>query len=119
MVDRRLYRTFMVVTKYLMFFVSVVYFVTSIGAVLDKDVTYLLLLIKVPAWIVAYGILLSKVFGYCVTHRIPMYYMLETNLIFILRSHFGGSQAFYLWLFSVLFALYLLAIYITNKQCKP
>lgn len=111
MVDRKLYRTFMIVTKYLMFFVSVIYFITAICAVLDKDVTYLLLLIKVPAWIVAYGILLSKVFGYCVTHRIPMYYMLATNVFFVLRSHFGGSQTLYVWLFSVLFALYLVTIY--------
>lgn len=101
-----------------MFVVSVVYFITSIGAVLDKDITYLLLFIKVLAWIVAYGILLSKVFGYCITHRIPMYYMLTTNLIFVLRSHLGGSQQFYLCLFSILFVTYIITIYITNKKCK-
>ena len=51
MLNKNLYRKFLLTTKYLMFVVSVVYFVTLVGAFLDKDVKYLLLLIKIPAWV--------------------------------------------------------------------
>lgn len=118
MLDKNLYRKFLLTTKYLMFVVSVFYFVTLVGAFLDKDVKYLLLLIKIPAWIVMYGVLLSKTLGYCFSHRLPMYYMLSCNGIFLVRHYIGGSNGVYIAIACALFLLYLLLIPITNKRCR-
>ena len=117
MIRKGQYRSFLIITKYLMFIVSVVYFITSLLACVDADVKYLLLIIKIPAWIVAYGVLLSKVLNFCVLHRIPMYYMLLCNIIFILRSHLGGIDTIYLCIHIVLFMAYLLTIFVLKSKC--
>lgn len=82
----------MLVTKYLMYIVSIVCFVTLIGAFMDKDVKYLMLLIKIPAWIVVYGVFLSKIFNYCFAHRLPLYYLLSCNALYLTKMHVGGSN---------------------------
>ena len=118
MVNKRLYRKFNILTKYLMFFVSLVYFTTMLVALTDGDVKYLLLLIKVPAWIVAYGVLLSKVFGYCLAHRLPMYYMLSCNLLYVVRSHTNADSSVYIWILCVVFVVYLVSLYLVNRKCR-
>lgn len=118
MLNKHLYHRFMLITKYIMFVVSVVYFVTLLWSFQDRDVTYLLLLVKVPAWIVAYGLLLSKVFGYCFAHRLPMYYMLSCNLLYIIRHYLPLTNHFYIIATCVIFVVYLVSIYISNRLCK-
>lgn len=119
MLNKNLYRKFLLTTKYLMFVVSVVYFVTLVGAFLDKDVKYLLLLIKIPAWVVIYGVLLSKTLGYCFSHRLPMYYMLSCNGLFLVRQYVGGSNSIYIIVACAIFVTYLILIPLTNKKCRP
>lgn len=99
-----------------MFFVSLVYFITMLVALTDGDVKYLLLFIKVPAWIVAYGILLSKVFGYCLAHRLPMYYMLSCNILYIIKSHTNIDNTIYIWILCVVFVVYLITLFIVNRK---
>ena len=119
MINQHLYRRFNVLTKYLMFFVSLVYFATMLVALTGGDVRYLLLLVKVPAWIVAYGIILSKVFGYCLAHRLPMYFMLFCNILYIVRSHLPSVDGTpFIVILCIAFPAYLIAIYLTNKKCR-
>lgn len=121
MVNKSLYHKFMLITKYLMFVVSVVYFITIILSILDNDVFYLLMMIKIPAWIVAYGILLSKVFGYCFAHRLPMYYMLSCNVFYIIRQYLHLSSQLSLWCVCIIFIVYIVTLYHANKHsscCK-
>lgn len=117
MIEKHRYHRFMLITKYIMFFVSIVYFFTLLWALMDRDVTILLLLIKIPAWVVAYALYLSKVFGYCFSHRLPLYYMLSCNLLYIVRAHLPLTNTIYIWATCIIFAAYVITLFISNRLC--
>lgn len=118
MINKKLYRNYFLLTKYLPFCVAVIYYICSIISCFEVNTLYLILLFKCPLWCTIYGIVTSKVYKLCVLHRIPLYYMVLCNLIYIVKVDVYYNQILYLILYTISFIAFLFTMYIVKLKLR-
>ena len=75
------YKLFLFINKYLPYIISVLYMVNTVFTLFGIDLIFLSILGGLSILPVLYFISVSFTFGYCVYHRLPLYYIIVNDLL--------------------------------------
>lgn len=109
----------LIVLKYSPWFISIGYFIQLILSTFGIYSFLLSETIGIGIVPIVVLLLFSFQFGYCVWHRLPLYYVLTTNIINAFDFYFGipVPNKWMLIIYLILFAIFaLVGAYIKNKH---
>lgn len=117
-IKQNLFKILIKIIKYYPFILSVLYLVGSLVACYDVETKWRVLLCKTSFLSLIVLLINSFVLGFCIRHRMPLYFIFLCNVVDFLHTYVG-IEAYCIYIYISLFILLyfiLLLHYVTN--CK-
>lgn len=118
--SKTLYKSEILLLKFIPFILAVVYFINTIFSIFCIDLTFLSYLAGLSVLPFIFILLSSFVFKFCVYHRVPLYYILCNDILNTIDSYWEipVENRVFLLMHLLLFFICFIAIFVLRKKCN-